>query len=60
MGNDIGNLYTRDKKIGEGRTAAVFKCIRKSDWKAFAVKSFSKKKITSEFENKIKLEKEIL
>ncbi len=48
MGNNIGNLYTRDKKLGEGQSAAVFKCIRKSDGETFAVKTFSKKNITSD------------
>ncbi len=48
MGNDIGSLYTRDKKLGKGKFASVFKCIRKSDWEAFAVKTFKKNNITND------------
>ncbi len=48
MGNDIGTLYIKDKKLGKGKFASVFKCIRKSDGEAFAVKIFKKNNITKD------------
>ncbi len=60
MGNNIGSLYTKDRKLGKGKFASVFKCIRKSDGEAFAVKTFKKNNITHDEFKKIKLEKKIL
>ncbi len=48
MGNNFEKIYTKDKKLGEGKFASVFKCIRKSDGESFAVKIFNKKQITND------------
>jgi hypothetical protein len=45
MGNNIGDLYTKENKLGSGTYASVFKCIRRSDEESFAVKIFTKKNI---------------
>ena len=47
MDNNIGDLYTKENKLGNGNHfASVFKCIRRSDGEAFAAKIFTKKNIT--------------
>ena len=45
MGNNFEKLYTKGDLLGKGQFASVFKCIRKSDGEAFAVKIFNKKNL---------------
>ena len=48
MGNNFKKLYTKGDLLGKGNFASVFKCIRKSDGEAFAVKTFKKNNITKD------------
>ncbi len=48
MGNNIGNLYTKDKRLGVSKSESVFECIRKTDGQVFAVKIFNKQNLVND------------